>query len=77
MRSFAEAKPQIPRKAASGALPRKAAPGAIPRKAGSNQKLTTRMSDKVAYPVFGTCGVIAGLAVYEVFRCRSALLLSA
>ena len=77
MRSFAEAKPQIPRKAAPGAIPRKAAPGAIPRKAGSNQKLTTRMSDKVAYPVFGTGGVIAGLAVYEVFRCRSASLLSA
>ena len=28
------------------------------------------MSDKVAYPVFGTCGVLAGLGVYEVFRCR-------
>ena len=27
------------------------------------------MSDKVAYPVFGTCGVLAGLGVYEVFRC--------
>ena len=27
------------------------------------------MSDKVAYPLYGTAGVVVGFTLYEVFRC--------
>ena len=58
-RSFADAVPKIPRKA----------PTAVPRKAGSTQKVTTRLSNKVAYPLYGTAGIVVGFSLYEVFRC--------
>ena len=60
-RSFAEVPPKIPRKAPAAT---------IPRKSGSTQKVTTRMSNKYAYPIYTTAGVVAGLAIYEVFRCK-------
>ena len=31
------------------------------------------MSNKVAYPVFVTGGVVAGLAIWEVYRCRGGM----
>ncbi|KNB46265.1 mitochondrial import inner membrane translocase subunit TIM50 [Blastocystis sp. subtype 4] len=46
-RSFAEVPPKIPRKAPAAA---------IPRKSGSTQKVTTRMSNKYAYPIYTTAG---------------------
>ena len=42
----------------------------VPRKSASAPKVSTQMSNKVAYPVFVTGGVIAGLAIWEVYRCR-------
>ena len=70
-RSFADAPPKIPRKAPSGAVPPKAGEGAIPRKSTNTQKVSTQMSNKVAYPLYGTAGVVTGLTVYEVCRCRN------
>ena len=67
-RSFADAPPKIPRKAPSTAVPPRAGGGAVPRKSGSSQKVGTRMSDKVAYPLYGTAGVVVGFTLYEVFR---------
>ena len=52
-------------------VPPKAGEGAIPRKSTNTQKVSTKMSNKVAYPLYGTAGVVTGLAVYEVFRCRN------
>ena len=31
------------------------------------------MSNKYAYPIYTTAGVVAGLAIYEVFRCKRVL----
>ena len=63
-RSFADAAPKVPRKAPAAAVPRKSA---------SAPKVSTQMSNKVAYPVFVTGGVIAGLAIWEVYRCRGGM----
>ena len=27
------------------------------------------MSNKVAYPLYGTAGIVVGFGIYEVFRC--------